>query len=93
MNKETIIEELKKIEDPELQIDIWTLGLIYDLNLEEPKVNIKMTFTSPMCPYGPMIVDQIKQKINELQLTPHIEIVFTPPWQPSETVKEILGMP
>lgn len=93
MNREQIIEELKKIQDPELQIDIWTLGLIYELKVEEQKVSIKMTFTSPMCPYGPMIVEDIKQKLAQHKLTPHIEIVFTPPWQPSETVKEILGMP
>ena len=91
--KEKVIELLKTIEDPELFIDVWTLGLIYELDVKETDVTIKMTFTSPMCPYGPMLVDDIKRKLTDagVQKT-NVEIVFTPPWEPSEEVKEILGV-
>lgn len=96
MNKEEIIEVLKKVNDPELHIDVWSLELIYNIEIKENIVDIKMTFTSPMCPYGPFLVDQIKSKIKEdLKLVKEvkIEVVFQPLWQPSDNVKEMLGIP
>ena len=50
--KEEIIEVLKKVNDPEIHIDVWTLKLIYNIDIKEEIVEIRMTFTSPMCPYG-----------------------------------------
>ena len=94
--KEEIIEVLKKVNDPELHIDVWNLELIYNIEIKENIVDIKMTFTSPMCPYGPFLVDQIKSKIKEdLNWVKEVkvEVVFTPVWQPSDKVKEILGIP
>lgn len=96
MNKEDVIEVLKKVNDPELHIDVWSLELIYNIEIKEDIVDIKMTFTSPMCPYGPFLVDQIKTKIKEdLKGVKDvkIEVVFKPLWQPSDKVKEILGIP
>lgn len=91
--KEQVIEALKKVEDPELMIDVWTLGLIYDIKVETENVKIKMTFTSPMCPYGPMLVDDMKRKLADVGVKQtDVEVVFNPPWQPSEQVKEMLGM-
>ncbi|MBI5073514.1 metal-sulfur cluster assembly factor [Candidatus Woesearchaeota archaeon] len=91
-----IIKALKTIEDPELGVDIWTLGLIYNLdyNKEEKKVHVLMTFTSIMCPVGPMIVQSIEQKI---KLLPDIEkvsveVVFAPPWEPTDELREMLGV-
>ena len=54
-----VIEITKEVTDPELGIDIWTLGLIYDIKLEE-KVKIILTLTSPMCPFGPQILGELK---------------------------------
>ena len=85
---------MKKCKDPEIHIDVWTLGLIYNLDIKESKVDIKMTFTTPLCPYGPMLVDDIKSKltehpdINEAE----IEVVFEPPWKPSDELKATLGV-
>jgi metal-sulfur cluster biosynthetic enzyme len=94
IDKEKIIAVLKTVEDPEIHIDVWTLGLIYDISVKDDIITIKMTFTSPMCPYGPYMMDEMKQKI--LKAAPGykvgIELVFTPPWQPSEEVKEMLGL-
>ncbi|MBI4016086.1 MAG: metal-sulfur cluster assembly factor [Candidatus Aenigmarchaeota archaeon] len=91
--KEQVIEALKKVEDPELMIDVWTLGLIYDIDLQADNLKIKMTFTSPMCPYGPMLVEEMKRKLAETGVKQtDVEVVFNPPWQPSEEVKEILGI-
>ncbi|MBI4151806.1 DUF59 domain-containing protein, partial [Candidatus Woesearchaeota archaeon] len=92
--REQIIENvLKKYEDPELMIDVWTLGLIYDIAIENSIVKIKLTFTSPMCPYGPAMVEDIKQLIlKEGASSVNVEVTFEPPWQPSEELKEMLGM-
>ncbi|GEM_PF-83508 len=95
IQKEDIITSLKKCFDPELQMDVWTLGLIYDILVEENIVSIKMTFTTPFCPFGPSIVEDIKSQIKEdykTIKTVSIEVVFEPPWQPTEEVKMQLGI-
>ena len=86
-----VINEIKKVKDPELDVDIWTLGLIYDMTIEIKKVNITMTFTSPMCPYGEQIVKNLKSGLNNIGFEANVKIVFNPIWQPSEELKEILG--
>ncbi len=94
--KNEIIGVLKKVNDPELHIDVWTLKLIYNIEIKEEIIEIKMTFTSPMCPYGPFLVDQIKSKIKEeLKWVKEVkvEVVFVPVWQPTDEIKEILGIP
>jgi metal-sulfur cluster biosynthetic enzyme len=95
ITKDAIIEVLKTIEDPELFIDIWFLGLIYSIEIdEEGSVAIEMTFTSPMCPAGPMLLDQIKTKVGALEGVKGVgvTVVFSPPWQPSDDVKAMLGL-
>ncbi|MBS3133669.1 metal-sulfur cluster assembly factor [Candidatus Woesearchaeota archaeon] len=94
IQKESAIEVLKKVNDPELNIDVWTLGLIYDININENNLNIKMTFTTPMCPYGPWLVEDIKKKLSEIKgvNSVNIEITFNPPWQPSEELRAMLGV-
>ena len=88
-----IIATLKSVMDPELGIDIWTLELIYDIDIEEKDISIKMTFTTPFCPYGPQLVSEIKNSLIGIGYNPFVEVVFSPPWQPSDEVKEVLGMP
>ena len=92
--KEEVIEVLKKIEDPEIHIDIWTLELIYNVDVNDDKIKVKMTFTSPMCPYGPQLVEEIKTKVSEVNGVKDvdIEVVFDPPWKPSEELRATLGV-
>lgn len=93
--KEDIIEILKKINDPELFIDIWFLGLIYNIDITEDNgVNIEMTFTSPMCPMGPQLIEEVKTKVGELEGVKQVEVkvVFNPLWQPSDDVRAMLGL-
>lgn len=92
--KEDVMNVLKGINDPEIGIDIVTLELIYDVNVENDKANIKMTFTTPMCPYGPMLVEEIKAKVRELEGVKevNVEVVFDPPWKPSEELRATLGV-
>ena len=94
ITKEKLIEEVfKKYEDPELNIDVWTLGLIYDVKIKSNNVNIILTFTSPLCPFGPQMVEDLKTKIMALGAKKvDIEITFTPPWKPSEELREMLGV-
>ena len=91
---EDVMNVLKSVNDPELSIDIVTLELIYNVNVENDNVKIKMTFTSPMCPYGPMLVEEIKAKVNQLKGVKevNIEVVFDLPWQPSEELRATLGV-
>ena len=93
-SKEDVIEVLKKVNDPEIGIDVWTLELIYNVDVEDDKVKVRMTFTTPMCPYGPMLVEEIKAKISELESVKEVdvEITFDPPWKPSEELRATLGV-
>ena len=92
ITKQQAIAALKMCEDPELNIDVWTLGLIYKLEVTKDKAGIQMTFTTPLCPYGPMLVEMIKVKLSEAGAkTVDVDVVFDPPWEPSEDVKEMLG--
>lgn len=95
VTREQVIEALKTVEDPELFLDIWFLGLIYSIVIsEEGEVDLEMTFTSPMCPAGPMLLDQVKQKVNAVPgvRETRVKVVFSPPWQPSDEVKAMLGL-
>ncbi len=94
VTREQIIEVLKTVEDPELFLDIWFLGLIYNIEIKDESVYIEITFTTPMCPAGPMLVDEVKTKVSKLEGVKNVEVkvVFTPPWQPSDEVKAMLGM-
>ena len=92
--KEDIIEVIKEIIDPDLFIDIWTLGLIYEIEVVEKVCKVKMTFTSVACPAGPMLIEQVKSRtearedIGETE----VEVTFQPPWEPSEDLKAHLGI-
>lgn len=92
--KDEVIEALKTVEDPEIFLDIWFLGLIYGIEIEEKRVAITMTFTSPMCPAGPMLIEQIKEVVKVLPdvETVDVTVTFSPPWEPSDEVKGMLGM-
>ena len=94
ITREQIIENvLKKYEDPELMIDVWTLGLIYKIDVERDDVKVLLTFTSPMCPYGPAMVEDLKNLIvKEGAKEVSLEITFEPPWQPSVELREMMGM-
>ena len=94
IDREKVIDALKQCNDPELEMNVWFLGLIYDIYVDGEKVKIKMTFTTPFCPYGPALLDMIKGKVKELAGASEVEIelVFEPKWEPSEDVKLALGI-
>lgn len=93
LTQEEIVNVLKEYDDPELGIDIWTLGLIYKLEIDESSLKVLLTFTSPMCPYGPQMVDELKKIFSEKGIEHvEIEVTFDPPWEPSDELREMLGV-
>lgn len=94
VDKSEIVEALKKVNDPELHMDIWNLELVYNIEIQDDIVNIIMTFTSPGCPYGPVLVDDVKRKLLELDNVKevNVDITFEPPWEPSEDLRAMLGV-
>lgn len=93
VTKEELIEIFKSYEDPELHIDVWTLGLIYNIDINGDTVKIDLTFTSPMCPFGPQMVDELTRRIKEKGVkNVEINVVFEPAWKPSDELREMLGI-
>ncbi|NOY88326.1 MAG: DUF59 domain-containing protein [FCB group bacterium] len=97
--KEQVIEALKPIHDPEIRIGIVDLGLVYDILIEDTgKVTIKMTLTTPACPYGDMLLAMAKRAVEGLDGVTEVEmvLVWDPPWDPkemcSEGAKDLLGI-
>jgi len=94
--KEQVVDALRAVEDPELGMDIVELGLLYDVEVEGPKVKVIHTLTSMGCPVGPMIqenIDQIARSMPEVEDV-EVELTFDPPWTPekmSDDAKFILG--
>ncbi len=92
--KDKLIEALKTVYDPELHIDIWTLGLIYSVKVSKDTANIKMTFTTPFCPYAPVLMEEIENKVKKIKgiKQVNIDVVFEPLWKPSKELKAMLGL-
>ena len=85
--KNKIIEEIKKIYDPEIPVNIYELGLIYKIEVDEKnKVNLDMTLTSPNCPVAESLPNQVKESIMEVQGVSdvNLNIVWEPTWSPEK---------
>ena len=80
--KEKIIDEIKKIYDPELPVIIYDLGLIYDVKVEENKAKIKMTLTTPNCPVAESLPKEVKEGAMQVEGIEDVdlELVWDPPW-------------
>jgi metal-sulfur cluster biosynthetic enzyme len=89
-------EALTNVIDPELGLDFVELGLIYDVEIEDGNVFISFTLTSPGCPIGPQVSEQIEEFVGELDGVDSVysKMTFSPPWTPdmmSEEAKFALG--
>jgi metal-sulfur cluster biosynthetic enzyme len=94
--RDDVVEALRQVEDPELGMDIVDLGLMYDVEVEGPKVKVIYTLTSMGCPVGPMIDEQINEVTRQVPGVEEVETELTwdPPWSPekmSDDAKFILG--
>jgi len=82
LTEDDVIEALEEVIDPELGLDFVSLGLVYDVEIEKEDVYVTFTLTTPACPIGPQVSEQMK------------ELVFDPPWSPemmTEDAKFALG--
>jgi FeS assembly SUF system protein len=95
---ERIIEELKTVYDPEIPVNIYELGLIYRIDIEDDnKVALDMTLTSPHCPVAESLPNEVEQKVSAVEGVAgcRVSIVWDPPWAPSMMTEEAqleLGM-
>ncbi|TAM56279.1 DUF59 domain-containing protein [bacterium] len=97
---DSVREALRDVYDPELNISMVELGLLYGIDIEGPEkdeVTVTMTFTSPMCPVGPMFKKAVEDKVTDLGAKQvNVEITFSPPWDPrvmaSDEAKMELGI-
>ena len=96
--KDEVVEALRRVEDPELGMDIVELGLLYDVEVEGPKVKVIHSLTSMGCPVGPMIQEDIHAVVAAMSPDVEdveIELTWDPPWTPermSDDAKFILGV-
>jgi len=89
-------DALTNVIDPELGLDFVELGLIYGIEVDEGDVKVTFTLTTPACPIGPQVTEQIEEFVSELEGVTSVEstMTFTPPWSPdkmSEDAKFALG--
>src|ERR1017187_9145136 len=94
--EDEVMEALANVNDPELGLDFVELGLIYGVEVDDGNVRVTFTLTTPGCPIGPQVTEQIEEFVGELESvrTGASEMVFTPPWSPekmSEDAKFALG--
>lgn len=97
VTKEQIYEALQECYDPEIPVNIVDLGLVYDVQVEDEKVAVKMTLTAPGCGMGAMIAADARQRILALEgvIDATVDLVWDPPWDPSrisEEAKQKLGI-
>jgi metal-sulfur cluster biosynthetic enzyme len=93
---EDVMDALSNVIDPELGLDFVELGLVYGVEIDGGDVNITFTLTTPACPIGPQVTEQMEEFVGELDGVEAVEceMVFVPPWSPermSEDAKFALG--
>jgi metal-sulfur cluster biosynthetic enzyme len=96
VQEEEILDALSNVIDPELGLDFVELGLIYGIEVDGGNVGITFTLTTPACPIGPQVSEQIVEFVGEIEGVESVEpnMVFSPPWSPdrmSEDAKFALG--
>ena len=96
VSEEDVYEALEEVIDPELGLDFVSLGLVYDVAIEGPEAHITFTLTTPACPIGPQVSEQMREFVGDLDGVGdvHPKMVFDPPWSPemmTEDAKFALG--
>lgn len=96
VDPEAVTEALSNVIDPELGLDFVELGLVYDVAIDGGRVDITFTLTTPACPIGPQVSEQMEEFVGEVPGVEEVttSMVFTPPWTPdrmSEDAKFALG--
>ena len=84
LTEEDVYEALEEVIDPELGLDFVSLGLVYDVDIEKEDVYVTFTLTTPACPIGPQVSEQMKEFVGDLPgvTAVHPKMIFDPPWSP-----------
>jgi metal-sulfur cluster biosynthetic enzyme len=96
VTRDDVFEALRIVEDPELGMDVVDLGLVYDVQVELPKVTVTYSLTSMGCPAGALIEQQIHEVLGGMEGVDEVvtDLTWTPPWSPdmmSDDAKFVLG--
>ena len=86
VDEKQVKKALRKVKDPELNLDLVVLGLVYGVDVNGDHVHVKMSLTTPMCPAADQIVTDAKREIEALEGVDHadVELTFDPPWSPEK---------
>jgi metal-sulfur cluster biosynthetic enzyme len=90
LTEEDVYEVLEEVIDPELGLDFVSLGLVYDVNIEGSEVYVTFTLTTPACPIGPQVSEQMREFVGDLPdvTAVHPKMVFDPAWSPEMMTEE-----
>ncbi len=97
VTEDAVREELKNVVDPEIGLDVVSLGLIYDIKIDGPKVDVVMTLTSPGCPVAGSFMASVQSAVLQIPGVAdcHVDLTFSPPWDPrtmaSDEAKMMMG--
>jgi metal-sulfur cluster biosynthetic enzyme len=94
LTPDAVRQVLRKVKDPELDLNIMDLGLVYDVEIVDGQVKVTMTLTSPGCPAGPMITNDVYREVRALEGVKDVdvEIVWEPYWTPERIEPKIRAM-
>lgn len=81
-DRQAIIDALKTVYDPEIPVNIWDLGLVYDISIKDDGVVITMTFTSPTCPMMEELLEMVRTSVQAVagDVSVRVDLVWDPPW-------------
>lgn len=85
-DEKTVMKALRKVKDPELNLDLVVLGLVYGVEVNGGRVHVRMSLTTPMCPAADQIVMDAKREVEALDDVDYaeVELTFDPPWSPEK---------
>ncbi len=96
IDQETLVSALRTVKDPELNVNVVDLGLVYSIQTHDDKVEVEMTLTSPACPAGPEILRNAMSALEKVEgvAKADVRLVMSPPWSPermSDAARDELG--
>ncbi len=97
ISEKVVRKALRTVKDPELHLDLVVLGLVYDIEIEDANVHVRISLTTPMCPVAPQIVEDARAAVAAVEGVENAEVqlTFDPPWTPeriSPLIRSSLGL-
>ncbi len=97
VTQDQVRKALRRVKDPELNLDLVVLGLIYDIQVNDSTVDVTMSLTSPACPVAGQLVDQAREAVEGIEGVEraNVELTFSPPWTPERIppmIRSALGL-